>query len=805
MAKVAKQTLAVLILTTSFIALTQGCSSSQVKGRVIASQIGAGRKPASMNLSYDLTYQDIMACGRLYSFPVVKSPDPELRVIFEDQMLPQSVLRINLPGKLASFRSTEARVYHQGNPSAVPPHDLLLMLPVTSDDPQIQKRYCDNLSAIKKYFIEASLRGKAPVIKTKLIELNITSVRGKGRRSRTQVTLELKNQFEMAARADSSVANDATPAESFFSRWLSGTQFPSSNVDHIVISTKNYLPEAQALSQSRIQAGLGSIAVSLEQIPGMKPGDAVPAQCQGVYFDECYLSASNPLSGVSFQASSALAGMGGWNDMDSPGQRKIADAAGLVRAYLRSVKIAHPELKYIVLMGDLFQLPPRFTTQNSYSSGPAPVENFVSTDYYYSDLFSVWLFSDRISFSSINTTGWPCGDECAQPNTNWDTTAFRWPISYPFARTMVDPVYYNFNNPTQGAQGLAKMVSVGRVVAKPLPGQAKDPAVAKYVEKLTRWDAWPGERSKFTVVSGDGVYVRKNFQDFEDQLGPFRYFGEGFGASFVTPANRPADYSTTECSHQPPSNDWHSYPLTSDYNTDDLYFYQSEPKRCKPVDPQANWTRLPDPAEVTREISRTGFTFMFHSAHAGYSGIGYQSDGNGYGEGRSFRNFNVRYNEGGRYSFASRPGFEDFANYQEVNGHANGFVISSGCSPSSYFGGLPAVPLFPNSGRSAGEYLVMLENAGAVGTYMNTDVGYFYSDPMFEMDLIRSMKKIGDTLQTPRFGDVLIDLFKTVVPAQDHSYQVLNRVFLGDPSAKLFNKNSVLIDLHPENADQESP
>ena len=799
----------IFILISGFIALsstyatprtpaTKAKAKTQLK--VSASQKKGGRSPASANdFSYDLTYRDIKLCGKTYSFPEIISQNPDLHLIFEDQTLPQTQIRLNLPSKIRGASNGNNQTLYKSGPTEAPPHDLLLILPITSNDPLLQKIYCDRLTEIKKYFAQKKNSPAISQLKTELIELKQFSGRGKKAKTSHQIGFDLKNQYELKAPAP------VPPAA--IARINPGTTPApiSTQVVHVVIATKDYVNEAQALSESRIQAGLGSRAISLERIPGIQPGDPIPAQCRGLYYNECYVTPTTVPYGITFASTTSLAGMRSWNDMDSPAYRRIGDAAGLVRAYLRSLKLEHPELKYVVLMGDLFQLPPRYTDNLAYSTGPAEAPNFDSTDYYYADLFSVWRISNATNYSGISPLGWPCGDECTQPNTNWDTRAFRWPAAFPFARTMQDPIRQQPNNSAQFTQGMNNMVSVGRIISKPAVGQTRDAAVAKYVEKLDRWDAHPGERSQVTIVSSDGVYVRRNLQEFEAKLGNFRFFGEGFGTAFVTSANRPSDYSTVDCIHQPPSNDWHSYPLTTSYNGDELYLYQSEPKHCAPVDPSANWTRLPNPAEVTQEISRTGFTFFFNSAHAGYAGINYQSDGNGGSDGRSFRNFNTRVNNGGHYTIASPPGFEDLANYREHNGRANGFMISSGCSPSSYFGGLQDKPMFPNNGRSMGEYMVMMENAGAVGTFMNTDVGYFYSDPLFEMDMIQSMKQVGDTLSTPRFGDVTINLYRNVVPQNIHTYQILNRVFIGDPSAKLFRKDPVIIDSMPNLQNRETP
>jgi hypothetical protein len=597
-------------------------------------------------------------------------------------------------------------------------------------------------------------------------------------------------------------------------------------IEHLIIYSAGYEAEAELLRAHRTASGTASAAVDVEAIPGMSPFDDLPEACGGEYRAECFVYMDDAVVGIEPRLMEGLFGMGPLQEhvecvlppkgpVDPPvcrrlATRRVPDRAGLIRAYLRRMKSEHPELKYVLLLGDPSKLPPRFTTASTWGQGPTTHGFTMPTDIYYAEVFQPWKASGRLNYAPNYPPIFPCGDiVCREINTDWDTRHFGWEVRYPFARTFAPPGPPTLPLPPEK---LPEILAVGRIVAKKgfhnlifdkfnVPGEDpgeppvtdKDAAVKRYIERLIAWDFNPRPVEGQVVVSGaDGIYPVETLSQFESLLGEFTFIAEHFGSGHVTAANMPSDFDPALCTVLP-EDDWQAMQPSGPYSA---WEYQYQFGRCKPRDarfPSWSNTRLPHADELFAFINQNGFQLMALSGHGGPRGIGFNTHCDGY-SGPCDAAFDKQKIIDAHHWQIDKAQFRKTSepwNYpadkleDPPDGRPNGFLFSSACSTAPFLGGNHGAMWEALSHRTFAEQFTALAAGGSVGVSMNYDVGYYHGDPAWELAFMGAMQDALELNPAARIGDALQRSNQNQFARFYLAHQALNRFWFGDPGARI--------------------
>ena len=136
----------------------------------------------------------------------------------------------------------------------------------------------------------------------------------------------------------------------------------ANSIEHLVLYHRLYEKEALKLTAYRNSMGMKSAALDVANLPGRKEMDLIPPQCQGIYRYECYVVPGDEMGGNDIYGIASLYGMESSAGIGDKIER-VADVAGLIRAYIRKVKLEQPSLRYVVLMGDPYEIPVRYSSK----------------------------------------------------------------------------------------------------------------------------------------------------------------------------------------------------------------------------------------------------------------------------------------------------------------------------------------------------------------------------------------------------------------------------------------------------------
>lgn len=552
------------------------------------------------------------------------------------------------------------------------------------------------------------------------------------------------------------------------------------NCNHLVIYSPTVTQQALELAKYRNEScvsasGYLRSAVNVTALPGYKSfsnTDEIPPGCEGVYFNECFYDPSRQGSpkGFSREALPALYGLSNSIPAGKPYDR-IPDVAGLIRAYLRTAKAANPQLKYVVLMGEPDVLPTRFTSEVHYfdsengSRYGGDEITYEPTDYYFRELVRDWQPTGKWGYLRVNDFVAP-PRKANDPNY-YDTRKFVWPVAFPFVRSFrgwttqpARDINRGFT-PRKDDQTLA----VGRVLIR------TSVDADNYLQKLKAWEKAPLDSCRTLVTAADGMFEKPYLSHIETTLGRFQFFGEGFGTGFPKIPSPDAE-----------RNDWRAS------NSIETYQSFGQPDRCPantqgaciPSDPKMPEYMLPSPKEVITHINRNAFSMWFLGGHGFWGGVGFNTQ---------------KFNQLPRRQFSvpgvgvanGDQGFEWLDQIQNIG--RNGFVISPACNTADFIGGasVSAGMVTISKRKSLAEYLTTGgRSGGAVGAFMNFDVGWYVSDPLYEqlfLSHLRNQHAAGNR----RFGDAMVSVVGDAV-SLGIPYEVQNRYLIGDPATIVFSK-----------------
>ena len=475
------------------------------------------------------------------------------------------------------------------------------------------------------------------------------------------------------------------------------------NIQHLIIYTKEYKTEAEALKKYRTADGTPSIIKCAEDI--FSEASADPTYCSG-YESECYLKMTDTIDGVGSEAYEGLFGLGTKNG------NKIQDYAGLIRSYIRRVKENNP-LKYVVLMGDANKIPPRFTQQKK----SAPVYKYIGTrditipsDFYYSEVFLNWEPNGRVNYMHLYK---PKGGEEL--------------VKYPFARVFNTPPGNQAPNCINSMSDLPsippgestiasyitipersfpQLIAVGRIIAKPASG---DMSIRAYITRLKKWEKNISSSPIVVVTSNDATEDGRLKEEAIELL------------------------------------------KESDYAKNIRFVYPEEE----------------DMGSNVKAINKTGFSVMWPEGHGCPNSICVKS-------------------------CSKSPAAAQFiypTSFVKTSGKANGFFISAACEIIGYFGTDHDSYNDYKDKKTLGEKVLSSSTIGVYGNYLAGTRG----DEFINISLLNSMYKLSKKDKKATIGEALLEVYKgiltqTPLPGTKKyptRYQLLNRVYLGDPAAKI--------------------
>jgi hypothetical protein len=776
---------------------------------------GAGPQAGDLYSKVRVRLQEVRICAQPYSKIIVAPLDPSVVVVNREVPVPGAEdLTFQLPERVVNLTGRDAarriHVEVEGAADLAPQHRLFPFdLPVT-DDERVIADFCRQADQFYQSLAQRKLAASTS-LKSPLVEVAVAAA---GQRIRPIKSVKFETKALPGAAGGSKLS--PSPGEP-----------PKPQLEHLIIYSTGYDPEAQRLRDHRLATGTSSVAIDVDSIPGMSPYDDLPAACQGAFRKECFVYMEDAVAGIEPALTEGLFGMGPLQKHvdcvfppkgPAPGPQvcqkqttlRVPDRAGLIRAYIRQIKTEHPELKYVALLGDPGELPPRFTTSNTWGQGPTAHGFTKPTDLYYTEVFEPWSAADRLNYAPNYPHIFPCGDiVCDETNTDWDTRHFGWEVRYPFARL--------FNQPKQPvlplpAEKLQQIVAVGRIVAKKgfhsliydkwnVPGQDpgeppvsdKDAAVKDYLDNLIAWDLNPRPVEGQVIVSGaDGIYPVETLSQFESLLGEFTFIAEHFGSGYVTAANKPEDFDPALCTILP-EDDWQAMQPTGPYSA---WEYQYQFGRCKPRDARfPNWSnmRLPNADELFAFVNQHGFQLMALSGHGGPRGIGFNSHCDGY-NGPCDSSFDKQkiidaHHWGidkARFHRTSEPWqYPADKLMTPPDGRPNGFIFSSACSTAPFLGGNHGPYWDALSHRTFAEGFLARKHGGSVGVSMNYDVGFYGSDPSWELEFMGSMQDALELSPAARIGDALLLSNQHQFTHTWLTHQAVNRFWFGDPGARI--------------------
>lgn len=683
---------------------------------------------------YAVVTRELEICGEARVFLEVLPEQDGLSV--EENELDLDGLVLRIPGSIRALPGSRVRMARRVGALPTLNRRLLPRPPPLGHSPEIIDAYC---AEVGRFDAAIAARGRLELM-GELFQLRLNAADD----------IELSSSDRDVAVAQDEPFVVSSPASR-----------PADAIDQLIIYSPGFRAQAERLEGLRRASGLIAKIIAVEELPGYDASEPVPTECEGIFLSECYQLHGLTLQDVQQRDVGALFGMVSAAPIAGPTPERVADVAGLARAEIRRSKRASPSLRYVVLLGDPQRLPARFTSRNAYGQQSDRVFTLPS-DFYFQEPFRPWAATGRTNYAPSSQMVWPCGSTlCATPNLDWDTRHFVWPVSFPFARTFVDPFAWGPGQYT--AEELARMIAVGRIHGR------DQGEVNAHLDKLEAWEAQPRALVGQAIVSvADAVFTKADLQAVKNQLGRFEFFGEGFGSGYLT-ENIPAHCVAS----RPPVNDWEAP------GWDGMWGLQSQPDSCKVSDPARPGFALPAPDELLAHAGSQGFSVLMIEGHGSSQTIGLNT-----------HEFNKRPRRQYSVPLPFDPNSLDHDNVDIAAmsfgaGRPSGLLVSSACDPGEYLGGYTATSVMAER-PSFGEYFLAMPGAGGVGAFVNYLEGWYGSDPRYELRFVTALRAMHNA-GTNRIGDAILSTHGALLlnPVGGLRYQVLNRHFFGDPATTI--------------------
>ncbi|MFZ4714327.1 MAG: C25 family cysteine peptidase [Bacteriovoracaceae bacterium] len=698
------------------------------------------------NLAMAVSPSAVTVCGVTFEEPRYNTNNSEFKVVTKFAKLPLSKLRFPLPDRIELADSgniskvRSANITNLATFNYVPSKPLFPDIPITKDG--ITPKMCDELKAYHKEYLArgpASINLSSHVLQNTLSKMN------------EQKVIENK----LLAKVDDRVARpDATRV--------------------LIIYDDLYHDEAIELATLKTSLGFRARAVAISSLPGYDAKAPVPADCQGEFYSECYHTWGDPVSGVSQLAVPSLKGFHSQTKIYEQ-YAKVSYIPGLIRAYIRSAKRSNP-LDGVILIGNDKVITPFSitTTKNGHYESTSDISmGHLHTDLFYMfpDLpltastklnhtqISPFMWSCRDPQNKINIRYW-CNDD---ENRHWVTpalSAYRFSPFVPSSR-IFSPKYAFGSTFFQNIDPKT-VIPVGRIPTQEKILGHKDQAIESYVAKIRRWHKELPNMKNNSIVSHGGSTSDTWIFELADTTG----FKATYGAN-------------------------------SKIYASEFFVNMSKCPGCVYKSGPAIMNELGDKNRVALLIN----------GHGGHSGV--QAP---YANGNIASTYTSEYywafgGDQVRRNLISSTTHNTLKLWED-DGKLMGHVIANSCDLSNFNLDNEVHKLMQNldgdaNQRSFAEQLLTLDNAGPVNTYLNSDVGWGYSDNYYNQKFMSYVSQAWNNCGT--LGDayrlIAMDITKSTYTGLD--WQVYNRQFLGSPLNRIaapashcyvdtFNNNTAL-------------
>lgn len=531
--------------------------------------------------------------------------------------------------------------------------------------------------------------------------------------------------------------------------------------DFLIIYQNGYETEMSDLVSFYNNRKIRTLAVSVEQLPGYNPDAAVPAECSGEFAKECYHTWGDAIQGTSQLAVPSLPGFHGTRPIFQKYNR-VSYIPGLIRAYIRALKKQNP-LRGVLLVGNPQTIPPfnSNTTRYYYDGVPYNYNTYSAfpSEKLFTDLFytipEVPLVLDTTVSNHLIMSGglWSCRNIQSSAialrywcNDNewraWGTPPlrdYRQPAHVPQGRILTPK--YAFNDAYWSTIGLESIVPVGRIVTQDRFFNGKDPVVGRYINKLKRWYAEMPSMLNNSINSNGGstsdswIFSKDDIDQFQTTFGTnSKIYSSEFFVSGWQCAGR--------CT------------------------YKNGP-------------------QIMDELSAKNHVAFFLNGHGGHTAI-QAPFGNGNVDSAYLSEASSHLNDGLQMRHFEDPTDETIKQV-ELSHKLVGIIFANSCSPSEYLlnneGHYLIKAGYPKANeRSWAEQWIAMEDAGALNTYLNGNVGWGGSDNSYNVSFMQKIKASWQNCGT--VGDALRSLILDGLRGQNSGsgeWQVLNRHFLGSP------------------------
>lgn len=632
-----------------------------------------------------------------------------------------------------------------------------LKLPLMPDIPILPEKEQNKVCpAVQKYadtFSQVNLKNL--LISSQATQSNVFQLKVSG----NVLALDLKSGYQVAVNQLSAqvVLNNSKLQTLVTNQYTVARAKPV--YDFLIVYQPGYENEMTNLVSFYSVRNVRTLAIAVNQLPGYNPSAATPAECSGEFAKECYHTWGDPIQGVSQLAVPSLSGFHGDRAMYQPYTR-VSYIPGLIRAYIRALNKANP-LRGVLLVGNAQTIPPfnTTTTRHYYDGYPSlntgePAVEKLFTDLYYMIPNVPLVLGSGNSNHFIRSSGlWSCENLTTHVVTlrywcnndewrHWPTpalSAYRTPPHVPEGR--IFSAKYDVGNNYWSTVGLENVIPVGRIVTQDRILKTKDPIVARYVAKLDRWyHEMPGMLNNSIHSTGGStgdswIFSKEDFDQFKTTFGS--------GSPIYT-----------------------SEFFVSDYRCAGRCSYKSS-------------------SQIMDELGGKNHVAMHLNGHGGHIAIQAPFANGNIGD--SYLSEAVTHlDDGLRLQKFEYPTNDTLKGIEESH-RLIGVVFANSCSPSNYLLENEGYYLTKKAwakfdGRSWAEQWIAMNDAGAMNTFLNANVGWGGSDNSYNVAWMKKIKTAWQSCGT--IGDaqraLILDGLRNQISGT-WSWQVYNRHLLGSP------------------------
>lgn len=662
-------------------------------------------------------------CGVKFEEYGLKSGDPQVLIERKSEALRGSRLKYFVPDgvsfKQSVLRAEGEEYLRQIQYSYTPKNPILPNIPLTERG--LDEKLCDE---IKTYHRLAS-----GLKKTYSFD-GAAEASSRGRLTQNEVAVvSLRRSFQ-----------DSTEARRQTTKLL-------------IVYDDLYGTEARELAQLKNNLGIPTLAVAVSELPGINKQDPIPTECQGAFLKECYHFWGDPIMGMS---QLGVPSMKGFYAETKIWERytRVAYIPGLIRAHLRELKKVNA-VTGLFLLGPEEVLTPHYMHIEKYDHWertPLMPQAKIHTDVFYAvpdlpltvqinthhDQIMPWVWSCKDVNNTVRMGNW-CNDNEWR---HWPTpalTANRWAPFVPLARTfrpteLLSSAWFQ-------ALPLESIVGVGRYPTQERFLGVKDETVADYVAKVARWHNELPNLKGNSVGSHGGSTTDTWIFEEEDNI----IFRDVYGSASKIYASE------------------FFVPLA----------------KCAGCEYQTGHV-------VMQRVAAKNRTSMMITAHGGnFAAQAPYANGNVSSHYTGENSYRYELSELRKIAY-KLPQYAS-VKIEEDGGKLIGHVFANSCSTSNFNIDSGLHDEFYRLDRTANqrsfaEQWLSMPDAGALNTFMNSDVGFGGGDNAYNQMFMRKIQASWDNCGT--IGDAYRMVISDMVKGQSGGawdWMLWNRQMLGSP------------------------